>query len=341
TSARNFTTSFAGHIPKGQKGPFDAWTIHSYPTGQAGVNLDTGITSPRSAADKRVDDILSWQNALVDAVGSDSPALSIDIYDTEVNYGLAGPGIEPGQNWSADEATQLMNMTYQDSQKLGINATFWYQYTATPYDLLGVQWNPSDPGLNNMWDTMRSSGVPAVAEPSFRDSGSAGYAIPNFKNCFIRYGADCSNQNLKGIDLSGATLTYMNFSNAFLKEANLRGTTLSGVNLTGAYLGEANMRNINITGGTTKFGARSFYKADFSGAKLERVDVRGGQFSMTVWKNAIIWDCSFNSSQFYKANFDGATIRDTGMKGTRLRQTSWKNAKVTNVSFTGAIGTMP
>ena len=64
-----------------------------------------------------------------------------------------------------------MNMTYQDSQKLGINATFWYQYTATPYDLLGVQWNPSDPGLSDMWDTMRSSGVPAIAGPSFRDSG--------------------------------------------------------------------------------------------------------------------------------------------------------------------------
>ena len=193
---------FAGQIPKGEKGPFDAWTIHSYPTGSAGVNFDNGTKSPRAAADKRVDDILSWQNALVDAVGSDSPALDMDIYDTEVNYGLKGPGIEPGQNWSADEATQLMNMTYQDSQKLGINATFWYQYTATPYDLLGVQWNPSDPGLNTLWETMRSSGVPAIAEPSFRDSGS-GYAVPSFKNCFIRLRSDCSNQKLKGIDISG------------------------------------------------------------------------------------------------------------------------------------------
>ncbi len=191
TSARKFTSGFASQIPKGQKGPFDAWTIHSYPTGSAGVNFGHGTKSPRAAADKRVDDILNWQNALVDAVGSDSPALDIDIYDTEVNYGLKGPGIEPGQNWSAGEATQLMNMTYQDSQKLGINATFWYQYTATPYDLLGVQWNPSDPGLNNMWNTMRSGGMPATAEPSFLASGS-GYAVPSFKNCFIYDGSDCS-----------------------------------------------------------------------------------------------------------------------------------------------------
>ena len=100
TSAKKFTAGFARQIPKGQKGPFDAWTIHSYPTGSAGVDFEDGTKSPRAAADKRVDDILNWQNALVDAVGSDSPALDIDIYDTEVNYGLRGPGSEPGLNWS-------------------------------------------------------------------------------------------------------------------------------------------------------------------------------------------------------------------------------------------------
>ena len=34
------------------------------------------------------------------------------------------------------------------------------------------------------------------------------------------------NQNLKGIDLSGATLTDIDFSGAFSKDANLSGTTL-------------------------------------------------------------------------------------------------------------------
>ena len=39
-----------------------------------GSILTDGTKSPRAAADKRVDDILNWQNALVDAVGSDSPS---------------------------------------------------------------------------------------------------------------------------------------------------------------------------------------------------------------------------------------------------------------------------
>ena len=338
--ARKFTAGFASQIPKGQKGPFDAWTIHSYPNGSAGVKSEDGTKSPRAAADKRVDDILSWQNALVDAVGPDSPALDIGIYDTEVNYGLRGPGPEPGQNWNATEATQLMNMTYQDSKNLGINATFWYEYTATPYDLLGVQWNPSQPGLDAMWNTMRTAGIPPIAVPSLL-SIDGNYAIPNFKNCFIRPNSDCSKQNLKGIDLSGAPLTNMNFRDAFLKKANLRGSTLSGVDLTKAYLGNADMRGINITDGTTKFGARNFYRADFRGATLRDVRVTGGKFYRTKWNNSSITKSDFGASNFYGANFDGASIEQTDMRATKLKKASWKNAKVKKVDFKGSIGTRP
>jgi len=339
-AARVFTAGFASQIPDGTKGPFDAWTIHSYPTGSAGVNFDDGTKTPRAAADKRVDDILSWQNALVEAVGPDSPALDLDIYDTEVNYGLKGPGIEPGQDWTLADGMELMNMTYQDSKKLGIDATFWYQYTSTPYDLLGVQWNPSQPGVDAMWDTMRTTGIPKIA--GLTNLSNAGdYAIPNFKNCFIRPGADCSGQSLKGIDLSGATLTDIDFSNAFLKEANLSGATLSDVNLTGAYLGEANMRDIAIIDGTTKFGARSFFKADFRGARIRGVTATGGRFYDTKWQNSSIEVSNFSNSTFYKANFDGAIISNTSMLNTKLRKTSWRNAYVRNVNFKGSIGTKP
>ena len=339
-AARVFTAGFASQIPDGTKGPFDAWTIHSYPTGSAGVNFDDGTKTPRAAADKRVDDILSWQNALVEAVGPDSPALDLDIYDTEVNYGLKGPGIEPGQDWTLADGMELMNMTYQDSKNLGINSTFWYQYTSTPYDLLGVQWNPSQPGLDAMWNTMRTTGIPQTA--GLTNLSNAGdYAIPNFKNCFIRPGADCSGQSLKGIDLSGATLTDIDFSNAFLKEANLSGATLSDVNLTGAYLGEANMRDIAIIDGTTKFGARSFFKADFRGARIRGVTATGGRFYDTKWQNSSIEVSNFSNSTFYKANFDGAIISNTSMLNTKLRKTSWRNAYVRNVNFKGSIGTKP
>ena len=341
TSARTFTAGFASQIPKGQIGPFDAWTIHSYPTGSAGVNFDNGTKSPRAAADKRVDDILSWQNALVDAVGSNSPALKIDIYDTEVNYGLKGPGIEPGQNWSADEATQLMNMTYQDSQKLGINATFWYQYTATPYDLLGVQWNPSDPGLNTLWETMRSSGVPAIAEPSFRDSGS-GYAVPSFKNCFIRLRSDCSNQKLKGIDISGMPAMCMNFTNAWLGNANMKFSTLSGSNFNNAYLGTANLSDALIEKGAfgckTDLQARSFWKANFTEASLVEVVVNDTQFYGSKWIGAILNDVQFSDSDFRRANFSFADFAGkNNMTRNVLTNTRWDDVRGKNkIDFRGS-----
>lgn len=342
TSARTFTVGFAGQIPEGETGPFDAWTIHSYPTGQAGLNLDNGTKSPRAAADKRVDDILNWQNALVDAVGYNSPALKIDIYDTEVNYGLKGPGLEPGQNWSADEATQLMNMTYQDSQNLGINATFWYQYTATPYDLLGVQWNPSDPGLNNMWDTMRSVGVPAIAEPSFRASGS-GYAVPSFKNCFIRNGSDCSGQKLKGIDLSGMPMLTIDFSDSFLGNANMRAADLSNINFNNAYLGKADLRDTAIvhaaTQSETDFQARSFYKADFRGAFLQSVVVNKSQFYGSKWNKATLNNVRLTDSDFRTANFSNARFFSTNnMTKNVLTNIIWDgvNIRAGKIDFRGS-----
>ena len=340
TSAKKFTAGFARQIPKGQKGPFDAWTIHSYPTGSAGVDFEDGTKSPRAAADKRVDDILNWQNALVDAVGSDSPALDIDIYDTEVNYGLRGPGSEPGLNWSAGEATQLMNMTYQDSQKLGINATFWYQYTATPYDLLGVQWNPSNPGLSDMWNTMRSGGIPAIAGPSFLTPG-AGYAVPNFKNCFIRMGSDCSGQKLKGIDLSGMPPLNMNFTNAFLGNANLRNANLTGSIFRNAYLGKADLRDSAIAsdGVKTNFSARNFYKADFRGARLTDLTLTGGKFYGTKWNGAFLTNVDFLSSVFSKANFSNTTWagEENDMRNTKLSKSVWQGANFSGkVDFSGA-----
>ena len=341
TSSRKFTTGFASQIPDGTKGPFDAWTIHSYPTGSAGVNLEDGTKNPRAAADKRVDDILNWQNALVDAVGSDSPALDMDIYDTEVNYGLKGPGTEPGQNWSAGEATQLMNMTYQDSQKLGINATFWYQYTAVPYDLLGVQWNPFNYGLSDMWYAMIRGGIPAIAGPSFLTPGGD-LAIPNFKNCFIRLGSDCSGQKLQGIDLSGMPPLNINFTDAFLGNANMRKANLTGSNFNNAYLGNADMRETVISkintekGAETDFSARNFYKADFRNAQLTDIVITNGKMYGTDWTGAIFKNCEFSSSTINKAKFnktewlgDKIIFTNNNLSKTKFNDTNFKVDKIT------------
>jgi hypothetical protein len=136
--------------------PFDGYTIHTYPAGDIPF---AGISA------QRILDIKAWQTAVVKAVGPDSPLLDRLIFDTEVNYGLAGPGTRPGADFSDDQGATLLEQTYRDSAALGIDATFWYLYTASPFDLLGVQMWSGSPVVNAKWNALRA-GTPAATAPS-------------------------------------------------------------------------------------------------------------------------------------------------------------------------------
>jgi uncharacterized protein YjbI with pentapeptide repeats len=343
-SAARFTSAFAGEVADNGAAPFDTWTIHSYPNGDAGRDFDTGQNFPRMAATQRADDIISWQNALVDALGPDSPALGIGIYDTEVNYGLKGPGIRPGVDWSTEDGNQLMDYTYADSRLLGITATFWYEYTATDYSLLGVQWsNAGGNQLSATWDTLRASGPSdqrfnTVSSPLFlsRDSD---YVIPVFKSCFIRPGTSCAGDNLKDVNLSGANLDDMDFTGAYMKNTKLKYTSLNGTNFTGAWMGFADFSG--ATGVTTQLGARSLANANFSQVRLENPKATGASFLRSNWKKAYVNNGDFSSSNFYKSNFEGATIKNTDMRATKLRGASWNGATVSGSNFKGAVGNRP
>jgi len=343
-SSARFTSAFAGEVASSGSIPFDTWTIHSYPNGDAGRDFDTGQNFPRMAATRRADDIISWQNALVDALGPDSPALGIGIYDTEVNYGLKGPGIRPGVDWSTEDGNQLMDYTYADSRLLGITATFWYQYTAADYSLLGVQWsNTGGNQLGASWDSLRARGPSdqrfnSVSSPLFL-SRNNDYVIPVFKSCFIRPGTSCAGDKLGGADLSGANLSDMDFTGANLQQARLAGATLNNTNFTDAFMKGADFSNAR--GVQTKLGARSLARANFSQVRLENPKATGSSFLRSNWTKAYVNNGDFSSSNFYKSDFEGATIKNTDMRATKLRGASWKGATVSGSDFKGAVGKTP
>lgn len=122
--------------------PFDGFAIHTYPAGNVGP-------------DARFDDITNWQQVVVERVGPDSPVLDKLVWDTEVNYGLAGPGPRPATSFSDEQGAELITRTYADSRRLGIDATFWYMYTATPFSLLGVQLWSGTPTTLDAWSALR------------------------------------------------------------------------------------------------------------------------------------------------------------------------------------------
>ena len=102
--------------------PVTVYSVHSYPQ-------STGTPKTRA-------DYVNQFKATLAAAGA--PAKPI--WDTEVNYGLAGPGpSNPKQNIDGDQAASWVAQTYLDSARLGVDRTYWYSYTPTPYPLLGIQ----------------------------------------------------------------------------------------------------------------------------------------------------------------------------------------------------------
>ena len=83
--------------------PFDGFAIHTYPAGKPGPQ-------------DRVNDIVYWQSTVANSVGAASPVLDRLTFDTEVNFGVAGPGATPGRAYSDAEGASIIQQTYLDSQ---------------------------------------------------------------------------------------------------------------------------------------------------------------------------------------------------------------------------------
>ncbi|MDO8731346.1 MAG: hypothetical protein Q7L55_02055 [Actinomycetota bacterium] len=124
-SVKTFFGPYAAAL-KAKGYPIDGWTIHTYPAANA-----TPVN--------RFDAIDAWRGVLSDSTGADPAALSKAVWDTEINYGLAGPGAIPDQDFDGPTGAMYLARTYVDSMRQGISATFWYLWTAGPYGLIGVQ----------------------------------------------------------------------------------------------------------------------------------------------------------------------------------------------------------
>jgi hypothetical protein len=123
--------------------PVDGFAIHAYPS---------GVSSPV----ERYQGVLGWRQALMSVAGNDPAVLNKEVWDTEVNYGLAGPGATPKTDFSGAQGAGYIARTYLDSVRLGITSTFWYLYGAAPFSLLGIQMTPNTPETLNGYNTIMS-----------------------------------------------------------------------------------------------------------------------------------------------------------------------------------------
>ena len=135
SSTVRLTSAYNKFFPAYLKGlkkrgwPVTAYSVHLYPN-SLGTPAD------------RVAYIATVRQSLAAAGAPAKP-----LWDTEVNYGLAGPGSSnPKVNIDGDQAAAWVSQTYLDSARLGIDRTYWYSFTPSPYSLLGIQMIPGSAG---------------------------------------------------------------------------------------------------------------------------------------------------------------------------------------------------
>lgn len=112
--------------------PIDGYAVHSYPSALGGPT-------------ERLDGVAQFKTMLAASGAPIKP-----IYDSEVNYGLAGLGqnhidIDPFTSGA------YISRTFIDSVRYGIDYVTWFLWTPDYYNKLGVQLNPTTDYQNRAW----------------------------------------------------------------------------------------------------------------------------------------------------------------------------------------------
>jgi len=106
------------------------FSVHLYPDGQGTPATRAGYIAQVQA----------------DLAAAGAPARPL--WDTEINYGFAGPRDIPGAVIDGDTAAAYVSQPYLDDLLLNVARAYWYSYTLTPYSRGGVQLMAGTAGTN-------------------------------------------------------------------------------------------------------------------------------------------------------------------------------------------------
>jgi hypothetical protein len=121
--SKKFMRFYGAYLRELQKvnWPVDVWAAHTYPA-SLGTPIDRGLL------------IKGYQNALKSFGAPSKP-----IWDTENNFGLAGPGPQnPDQDITDNRAADWTAQTYLDALRYDISRVYWYAW-GPENDLVGIQ----------------------------------------------------------------------------------------------------------------------------------------------------------------------------------------------------------
>jgi hypothetical protein len=123
---KKFYPAFLAEL-KARNWPVDVFAAHTYPA-SLGTPVDRGYLAKL------------WESTLAAAGAPDLP-----LWDTENNFGLAGPGAaNPDQDIEGQTAASWTARTYLDALRLGISRVYWYSW-GPDLDLVGIQMHEGTP----------------------------------------------------------------------------------------------------------------------------------------------------------------------------------------------------
>jgi hypothetical protein len=108
--------------------PVDVISVHTYPDGQGNPGDRAGYLDQVNTQLKK----------------SKVPA-SKQLWDTEVNFGIKGPGKIKGQSIGGDTAAAWTAQTYLENMIQGVDRAYWY-FWDKPNSLLGITMQDGTPG---------------------------------------------------------------------------------------------------------------------------------------------------------------------------------------------------
>lgn len=113
---------------KKQKWPIDVVAVHLYPPGNGTPGMRAGYITQVTKDMKKA-----------------KVPSRMQLWDTEINYGIAGPGSTPGMKITDAQAAAWVAQTYLDDVRLGVDRAFWYYWFPNP-NLVGIQMVDGSPG---------------------------------------------------------------------------------------------------------------------------------------------------------------------------------------------------
>ena len=152
-------------------------------------------------------------------------------------------------------------------------------------------------------------------------------------------GRDEEIASVKGANLNGLRLRYIQAYGAFLVKAHLWRTDLRNAYLSEADLREANLRQVDLRFAVldrAKLTRATFPEADLRNASLDRTDLRDANLSFAVLSEATLLDATLDGANLYKSDLHSALLQRASLKKVDLREANLENTNFTMANLGGA-----